>query len=58
MVRTEIFRDAKGSFALFLNVLSWLTGKSAWQGAQTTIHAVVTDEDVSGKYLIDCLPGR
>ena len=43
----------------FTNVLLYLLGKSAWQGAQTTIHLAIAKfskpmSEIRGKYFSDC----
>ena len=35
-------------------LLLWTFGKNSRQGAQTTIHCVLTDDDVNGKYYAGC----
>lgn len=40
-----------------MNALGWLIGKSAQQGAQTTVHACLLSQPfkkLNGKYLSDC----
>lgn len=54
MVRTEIFRHANEPTGLMFALLFGWLGKTAWQGAQTTIQAALTQEDVSGRFLSDC----
>ena len=38
------------------NVMGWITHKSPWQGAQTSIYCAVSEDmdGVSGQYLADC----
>jgi len=56
-VRTDIFREAQATITMIVNVLFWWGGKNAWQGAQTTLHCILTEnEDVGGKFYTDCLP--
>lgn len=55
-VRTEILRTIDSNLATFINYTACIFGKSSWQGCQTTIHCVMTDENVSGKYYADCKP--
>ncbi len=40
-----------------IDISAYLSGKSCWQGAQTTLHCVLTDDDVNGKYFLDCVEG-
>ena len=35
-------------------LLLWTFGKNSRQGAQTTIHCVLTGDDVNGKYYAGC----
>ena len=35
-------------------IFATVLGKSVPMGAQTSIHCVVTDDDVNGKYMADC----
>jgi hypothetical protein len=37
-----------------LKFMNYVAGKSSCQGAQTTIHCVLTGNDVNGRYYSDC----
>lgn len=54
-MRTDILRYTEDGLMHFLfHGSAWLLGKNCWQGAQTTLYALLTDDDVNGKYLADC----
>jgi hypothetical protein len=59
VVRTNIFdlittpTSQKAHYAL-----RYLAGKNCHQGAQTTLHCVLTDENVNGKYYAGCREER
>lgn len=55
LVRTGIFREVTDFVTkVYILITFWLLGKNNWQGAQTTIEAVVSEKDLNGKYLSDC----
>jgi len=58
-VRTDIFQGLpKGGYAKFVMWVSYVVGKTAYQGAQTTIYLATTNfsdfKDKSGNYFNDC----
>ena len=54
LVTTSIFRNTKEHMKNLLTIFFFVFGKNARQGAQSTIWAVVTDQILNGKYLMDC----
>ena len=37
-----------------IKVIGWICGKNGSQGAQTSLHCVLTKDKIGGKYLSDC----
>jgi len=56
VVRTDIYRDATSLLAFQVKMYFGLLGKTAWQGCQTTLHCILTDDDVGGSFYSDCQP--
>lgn len=54
LVLTDILRDVDPSIQSMFRLLFRFFGKNCRQGAQTSIHCVLTDEDINGKYYGDC----
>ena len=56
-VRTPIFEvfSSRPLLHCLITVLGLLAGKSSWQGAQTTVHAVLAPHGVNGRYYMDCI---
>lgn len=63
VVRTELMREIRTSTAgqilyFISNVLGfpvyWMISKSAWEGAQTTLHAALSPRVENGCYYADC----
>ena len=55
-VRTNLTRHFNSIFQLVYAPISWYFSKSAWQGAQTTLHLALSTRDsiVNGAYYSDC----
>ena len=58
MILTDITYQLNASVRKMAAVVSRVFGKSKEMGAQTTIHCVVADENVNGKYYSDCREER
>ena len=62
IVRTNIWSTIKKPLRKrFVQMFSYLTGKTPWQGAQTTVHLSLTDfstssKEISGTFYSDCRP--
>ncbi len=37
-----------------IRAITYVCGKSRWQGGQTTVHCVLTPNSVNGKFYVDC----
>lgn len=57
-VRTSIYAKGTSMVDTFLSCGLYLWGKTAAEGAQTTLHLVLADDvdGVSGEYFADCYP--
>lgn len=55
MVATNFMRETMDvSVLLSATFFFAIAAKNAWQGCQTTLEAILTDQNVNGKYLSDC----
>ena len=59
-VRTDIMSGIPAQYQIAVRLMSFIFGKNAWQGAQTSIHLAVTKiskkckSKVNGKLFVDC----
>ena len=58
MILTDIMYQSNSMVWKMAALCSRVFGKTKEMGAQTTIHCVVADENVNGKYYSDCREDR
>lgn len=54
-MRTELDRNFPGAARLFVNVFNRLFYKSAFEGAQTSLHCALAPHIEGGAYYSDCV---